>query len=85
MNVMATSTLRIINGSVLREKNDIFLHFIQGLCQAAFAINILNTMNSQAEMEEKMWKEEPKKKYAAWYIPLFSWKLWIKCVKFIWS
>lgn len=54
MNVMATSTLRIINGSVLREKNDIFLHFIQGLCQAAFAINILNTMDSQAEMEEKM-------------------------------
>lgn len=54
MNVMATSTLRIINGSVLRKKNDIFLHFIQGLCQAAFAINILNTKNSQPEMEEKM-------------------------------
>lgn len=55
MNVTATSTLRIINGSVLRKKNsDIFLHFIQGLCQAVFAINILNTMNSQPEMEAKM-------------------------------
>lgn len=69
MNVMATSTLRIINGSVLREKNDIFLHFIQGLCQAAFAINILNTKNSQPEMEEKMWKEEPKKKICSMVYP----------------
>lgn len=75
MNVMATSTLRIINGSVLREKNDIFLHFIQGLCQAAFAINILNTMNSQPEMEEKMWKEEPKKNICSMVYPFIFMKI----------
>lgn len=75
MNVMATSTLRIINGSVLRKKNDIFLHFIQGLCQAAFAINILNTMNSQPEMEEKMWKEEQKKRICSMVHPFIFMKI----------